>query len=212
MAAPDKPPQDPTAAPVAPPKKKRGKLLLILVVLAVVLSGAGGAGWYFMRPADPNAPQAAEKPKPSIFVPLESFTVNLLPSDGQPQFIQAGLTLKLDDPEAVELIKSRMPQVRDRLLMVLSSKRGPDLLATEGKQKLAVEISDAVKKVIAPAMTPVAPPASPAATEVSPVAPAQAADAPTAAADKRTDAKTVGAKPARHGPEIEVLFTSFIIQ
>lgn len=212
MATPDKTPQDPTADQAEPPKKKRGKLLLVISMLFVLAGAGGGAGWYFMRPADPHAPKAAEKPKPAIFLPLESFTVNLLPVDSQPQFMQAGLTLKLDDSEAVDLIKARMPLIRDRLLMVLSSKRGPDLLSTAGKQKLAAEISEEVRKVVVPAMTPVAQPAKEIAAEIPPVDSAQAADAPDAAADKHTDAKSVDAKPARPRLEIEVLFTSFIIQ
>ena len=212
MATPDKSPQDPTAAQAEPPKKKRGKLLLIVSVIFVLAGAGGGADWYFMRPADPNAAKAAEKPKPAIFLPLESFTVNLLPTESQPQFMQAGLTLQLDDSEAVDLIKARMPQIRDRLLMVLSSKRGPDLLSTAGKQKLAAEISEEVRKVIVPAMKPVAPAAKQVAAEIPQVGSAQAADAPAAAADNPPDAKSVDANLARQKVAIEVLFTSFIIQ
>jgi flagellar FliL protein len=212
MATPDKSQQDPKADAAAPPKKKRGKLFIIIGVLFVLAGGGGGAGWYFMRPLDPNAPKVAEKPKPSIFVPLESFTVNLAPADGQSQYIQTALTLKVEESEAADLIKERMPQVRDRVLMVLSSKKGPDLLHTQGKQKLAAEISEAVRTLILPAMKPVAAPAKEAAAQVSPVATAQAADAPPAEADKPADAKSADAKPVRQGPAVDVLFTAFIIQ
>lgn len=207
MAKQDKPQQDPPAEEGAAPKKKRGKLVLIAGVL-VLLAGGGGAAWYFMRPADTHAPQAAEKPNPAIFLPLESFTVNLLPTDGQMQFIQAGLTLKLEDSAAADLIKERMPQVRDRVLIVLSSKRSAELLHTQGKQKLAAEISEAIRSVAAPtAKHAPAPGPAHAAAEVSPVGSAQAADKPAAAGDKPTEAK-----PAHTGPAIEVLFTAFIIQ
>jgi len=233
MATPDKTPQDPKADQAEPPKKKRGKLWLILGMLVIFGGSGGGAAWYFMQSPDPNAPKVVEKPKPAIFMPLESFTVNLLPDDGQPQYIQAGLTLKLDDSEAADLIKERMPQVRDRVLMVLSSKRSADLLPTKGKQKLAAEISDAVQNVIVSGMKPlvVAAPAKKGSTESSPVASAEAADTPAAAVDKGTEkgteaktaeakaaeaktaeAKTAEAKPARPAPVVEVLFTAFIIQ
>jgi flagellar FliL protein len=197
MSTPEKPPQDPTAEQAEPPKKKRGKLLLITGVLTILLGAGGGAGWYFTRPADPNAPKAVEKPKPAIFMALESFTVNLVPTDGQAQYVQAGLTLKLDDTEAADLIKERMPQVRDRVLMVISSKRSTDLLSTQGKQKLAAEISDAVKNVIVPAMKPRVATDKPGALPLAPIATAAAAETPAAEdKDKPTDAKAAEAETA----------------
>src|SRR6187455_2923618 len=127
MSTPDKTPQDPAAEP---PKKKR-KLLLVIGLVTLLAGAGGGAGWYFTRPADPNAPKVAEKPKPAIFLPLESFTVNLIPTDSQSQYIQVGISLKLEETEVFDIIKERMPQVRDRVLMVLSAKRAPDLLSTQ---------------------------------------------------------------------------------
>ena len=170
-------------APAEPPKKKRGKLLLLLVTLLFV-AAAGAGGFYFTQ----WDAQATPKPAPPVFVALDTFTVNLASVNGHPQFVQAGLTLKLTDPAAAALVKERMPEIRDRVLMVLSAKRGSDLLPVEGKQQLAVELSDAVRKVIAPA------PTAAAATDSSPAAPVQSA------------------APAAPAPAIEVLFTAFIIQ
>src|SRR5687768_3511236 len=107
--------------------KKKGKLLIIVSALVVVLGAGGGAAWFFLRPTDANA-TAVEKPKPALFLPLETFTVNLLPQDSSPEFVQAGLTLKLEDQATLDLIKERMPLVRDRILMVFSGKRANDLL------------------------------------------------------------------------------------
>ena len=202
MATQDKPQEAPAVA-AAPPKKKRSKLLIAVGVLAL-LAGGGGAGWYFMQPGQVDS--AAAKPKPPIFLPLESFTVNLIPSDGQLQFVQAGLTLKLDDRDAADLIKEHMPHVRDRVLLVLSSKRSAELLPTQGKQKLAAEISDAVRKVIAPPAKAAPQSLTPSGAQVSAVDSAQAAEK-SASAETRPEAK-----PAPQGPAIDVLFTSFIIQ
>ena len=203
MATQNKPQEAPAGEAVAP-KKKRPRRLIVIGAL-VLLAGAGGAGWYYLHPAETGAAQAAAKPKPAIFLPMESFTVNLLPNEGQLQFLQAGLTLKLEDRDAADLIKEHMPQVRDRVLMVLSSKRSPELLPTQGKQKLATELSDAIRSVIAPA-TKAGQTAKPSAAPASPVAAAQAADKPVVAEAR------VEPKPAQQEPAIEVLFTAFIIQ
>ena len=183
---------EPAEAPehIEPPPKKRGKLLLILC-LSLVLTG-GAAGFYFMQSAHSDA--GATVPKPPVFVPLEMFTVNLVSDPAQMQFMQAAITLKLTDKATAELIKDRLPEVRDRVLIVLSAKKGNDILSVTGKQKLAVEIADAVKKIIVP------PPAASADT-------AAAADEPAQTAAPQAAPQAAPAKPA-----VEVLFTSFIVQ
>jgi flagellar FliL protein len=180
------------------PKKRRKLLLISMLILVVVLAGGGGAGFYFMQPTRSDA--APPPPKPPVFVPLETFTVNLVSDPAEMQFMQAGITLKLAEKGAAELIKDRLPEVRNRVLMVLSGKRGGELLSVAGKQKLAGEVADAINKVIAP---------SPAVRAVAPQeAAASAGDASEAQAESTSTAK--GSAKAK--PVIEVLFTSFIIQ
>jgi flagellar protein FliL len=186
---------EPADAPehIDPPPKKRGKLVLILC-LVLVLAGGGAAGVYFMQPAHSDA--GATVAKPPVFVPLDTFTVNLVSDPARMQFMQAAITLKLSEKATAELIKDRLPEVRDRVLIVLSAKSGSEILSVAGKQKLAVEIADAVKKVIVPARV-----ASP------------SADVTAAAAEPSGETSTQPAKePAAAQPPIEVLFTSFIVQ
>ena len=201
-------------AETAETPKKRGKLLIIVSAAVVLLGGGGGAAWYFMRSPDANATPVEAKPKPAIFLPLESFTVNLVPNNGQAEFIQAGLTLKFDDLKASELAKERMPEVRNRILMVLSSKRGADLLPTAGKQKLADELATAVKTIIEPSLKAVAkaPKAKPPVEEATAdgAEPDEAALAEAKAAEKA--AKRAAEKAAEKSVKVEVLFTAFIIQ
>jgi flagellar FliL protein len=191
-----KPSQEPEPAhapePIEPPAKKRGKLVLILC-LSLVVAGSSAAGFYFMQPAHSDA--GAAVPKPPVFVPLETFTVNLVSDPAQMQFMQAAITLKLEDKAAAELIKDRLPEVRDRVLLVLSAKRSSDILSVAGKQKLAIEIGEAVRKIVVPA-----PPAAPADV-------AGAADEPAGTAAAQPASAATPSKPA-----VEVLFTSFIVQ
>ena len=209
----------PAAADDAVAPKKKSKLLLISAVTLVTLGAGGGGTWYFMRPADPNAVHAAPPAKPAIFLPLESFTVNLVPQEGQPQYLQAGLTLKLADHVKVDVIKERMPEIRDRVLMVLSAKKATDVLPTTGKQKLAAEIVAAVEKVIGPAA--LARPAAKAPAQAAPAA-GEAAAATLPEGEKAAEGehpaegaahtKAPAPKAVAAAPAVEVLFTSFIIQ
>lgn len=140
----------PAELPAAKPKKKR----LLIAGVALALLGSGGAGaWYYTQ--QNNAPHAAkaEPPKLPVFVNLEPFTVNLQPDDGE-QYLQVALTLQVDDEAQTEFIKLHMPQVRNRLLLLLSSKKASEISTVEGKNRLASEIVAQVKQPFAPKAAP----------------------------------------------------------
>lgn len=143
---------DDSADEAAPAPKKKGNLLkmLLLIAFPLLLIG-GGAAWYFIGKAEPAeekpvagkaAPAKAAKStpsKPPTFVPLEPFTVNLQMEDSA-QYLQVGLTLKTADPAYTEAIKLNMPDIRNRILLLLSSKKASQISTLEGKQALATEI------------------------------------------------------------------------
>lgn len=87
-----------------------------------------------------------QEAKPPVFLPMEQFTVNLQPEGANDQFLQIALTLQVADENQVELIKQYMPQVRSRLLMLLSSKKPSEISSADGKKKLAEEIMAQVKQ------------------------------------------------------------------
>ena len=133
------------AAPQAASKKKKSKLLVVIVALVVVLAAAGGgAAWYFLSAeGDDEAPKVSSKP--AVFLPVDQFTVNLQPEDGQQQFLQVAMTLKVVDQATVDMIKAQMPEVRSRVLLLLSSKKPSQLVTLEGKNKLIEEIGREVE-------------------------------------------------------------------
>jgi flagellar FliL protein len=132
-------------APAAPPQKK-SKLLLIVLAVVVLLAAGGAATWWFMHPADEN--EEAEVPvQPSVFLPLEQFTVNLQPEEGQ-QFLQVAMTLRVSDQDIAEGIKAQMPQVRSRILFLLSSKKPSELSSVEGKNKLSEQLLQEAEAVL----------------------------------------------------------------
>ena len=139
------PKADAALAPAGASKKK-----LIIIILAAVLvagGGGGGAAWYFLHDKsgqDDSAPSkkkkhSASKAGPPVFVPIDSFTVNLQPENGE-QYLQIAFTLQVSNAEEMEAIKLNMPKVRSRLLLLLSGKKASELNTVEGKQQLAAEI------------------------------------------------------------------------
>lgn len=221
-----KPPAKPAAKPAAAapaeaaavPAKSSKK---IITISALVLAIAGGAGWYFTKghaPQEGHAPEDkhAEKVKEEslhepIFVSMgENFTVNLQREEGD-QYLQAGITLKILQPELEEKIKKRMPEIKSKLLFLLSSKRPSELQTSEGKKKLIAEIITEVDGALglgtepAHAAAPVAAPA-----HGAEVADAHAVSASAPAAPTAPQAEPVAVHKTKG--VVDVLFTSFIIQ
>lgn len=118
------------------------KLIIIIAAVVVLLAGAGGGAAMFLSKKGGDHKEKehkAEVAKAPVFLPMEPFTVNLQ-SDGGDKYLQVTMTLQVPDEETVNLVKLNMPQVRSRLLMLLSSKDATEILSGEGKAKLINEI------------------------------------------------------------------------
>lgn len=137
-----------TDAP-APAKSKKKLIIIVAATVLVLLLAAGAAMWLLKKPAvDPDAEgseapaKAAVKHDPKsvpTFVPLEPFTVNLADRDAE-RFAQIGITLEVDDAKTAERMKNFMPVIRSHILMAIADRSAADLLAREGKARLAVTV------------------------------------------------------------------------
>jgi flagellar FliL protein len=197
------------AEAAAAPKKSSKKLVLISAVVVVIAAGAGG--WFFTKGKhdDSHAAEAkVELPKTPIFVPLETFTVNLQ-RESTDQYLQLGLTLKVFEPENEAKIKTNLPDIRSKVLQLLTTKTATELLSAEGKQKLIKDIatlSNASIGIVNPPEHPAKPAQIAAASEVAEAA------APDAQAGEEAAHKAEAKKLAEKKGVVDVLFTSFIIQ
>jgi flagellar FliL protein len=136
----------------APPKAKSKMMIIIIAVVLLAAIGGGGA-WFMTRGGDEAHDTGAKKSKksakavPPEYVALESFTVNLQPQpEGGDQYLQVQMTLQVAGAEQVELFKTNMAKVRNRVLLLLSSKTAAEINTIEGKKKLADEIVAVTKE------------------------------------------------------------------
>ncbi len=163
-----KDPKAKEAAPAgdAPPPNSKKKLIIIIAAV-VLLAGGGGAAWFILQPKEPpkkavkhgedasaesgHEEEAAEEgadghpPAPPVFLTLETFTVNLQP-DPDEKFLQLDLSIQVKTPEEAEALKGQMPAIRNRLLLLLSSKQAGQINTMEGKQQLSTEILTEINK------------------------------------------------------------------
>jgi len=144
-------PTPPPAAAEPPPVKKKSKKLLIVGVAFLILATAGGAVWFFIN-REPAEAKAAEK-KPPTFVTLEPFTVNLLQEAGD-HYLQVGVVYQVDGDKTVDAMKSYMPIIRNKILLLLSGKHPSDLAQVDGKEKLVTELVRVARESIPTGTTP----------------------------------------------------------
>ena len=137
---------------VTPPRKRKLGLLLLLAALGMGIAGAAGAYYYFYYLNQARTPVVAVPTAP-IFVALEPFTVNLQPG-GRSRFLHVGVTLKVTDAKSQALIVQYLPEVRSRVLTVLSNRQADALVAAADKAQLAVDLMAALNLPFAPTMAP----------------------------------------------------------
>ena len=147
---------DPKAdAAIVVPAGSKKKLIIIVAAAVLLLGGGGAAGWYFMQAGDADgshetAKETKKKKKEKSdvkpeYVPVEAFTVNLQPENGE-QYLQVQFTLQVDGAEEGTLIKDNMAIVRNRVLLLLSGKKASEISSVAGKQQLAAEIQAIIRE------------------------------------------------------------------
>ena len=135
------------------PKKSKKLLFIIIGVLVLALAGAAAAFILLKKNAAEDGEEVEEEPvaavhkvdpkHPPTYLPLDSMVVNLADPGGN-RFAQLGITLKLQDEETATAIKSRMPSIRNGILILISQRTAEELLSINGKQELMTDIVRAI--------------------------------------------------------------------
>lgn len=161
----------------AKPRIKPGKRKLIIFSLIgiVVLALAGGGAFFLLGGEKQPVSEGVEEEATEVeegaageldtetllaqaptYVKLETFTTNLAPepgaslADGEGQYIQIVVELKVENAPSAELLKQYTPEIRDNILRLLSTKQASKLASTEGRDVLANEIRNSVNGILNP--------------------------------------------------------------
>ncbi|MGM8849133.1 flagellar basal body-associated protein FliL [Salinicola halophyticus] len=124
---------------------RKSRTLMLVGLLIVLLAVASSVAVYFYLDArggseatDVVEDEPVEPPVP-IFVTIQPFTVNLQ-SDYGDRLLYVGLSLRVDDQRTRDFLEQHMPEVRSRLLMLLSGKSAEELIKPEGKTRIKQQI------------------------------------------------------------------------
>ena len=120
--------------------------LVIMALALVIVTGAAIGGTYMFMNDDATAGEAehakkAPPPKP-VFVEIDPFTANLQDARGRILYIR--IALKVDDEPQASRLTEHMPQVRNRILMILTDSPAEQLTTGDGKQMLANKLQVAI--------------------------------------------------------------------
>lgn len=143
----------------APPSKGVSMKLVALIGAGALLLGLGGTIAFF-KLSGKSAPDAAQaettgeshggaggKVEAAPLYDLESFIVNLADSPDV-RYLKLTVKLELERPDASGDVAARLPQVRDAVLILLSSKDSIGLRSTQGKFQLRDELTQRVNNVL----------------------------------------------------------------
>jgi flagellar FliL protein len=143
-------------------KKLPLKLIIIIVAALVILGGGGFFGWQFFMADDKAAEEPAKgKPAegakegekagekgeeakkgpavPGTVLDLEPFIVNLADPAGK-RYLKLKIAVDAKDEKLKMEIQKRIPQIRDSILLLLTSKSYADIAPVAGKIRLRNEI------------------------------------------------------------------------
>ena len=129
-----------------------------LVKAAVHQEGGAAAGGGHGEAAKPEGGHGGGEPPAiggsesketqGILFPLDGFTANLAQGDGPRRYVRLEAVLKFSQDSNEEEFKAKKPQIRDRIISLLNSKKPEDLLKVEGKTYLKEEIKSAINSFL----------------------------------------------------------------
>jgi len=145
---------------VVPPKSKKSLKLLIILFILILLIGAAIGAVIFLAPsavpdslkfweekgADKKVKETEKKSQGYIYS-MDPFTVNLA-DQGRPRYLKTRISIESQEIKVNEEYEKRLPQLRDMILTVLSSKSYGEISDSEGKMKLREEIITKLNRLL----------------------------------------------------------------
>ncbi len=157
--------EEKTAEPAgdeSPPAKKKSRLLPLVASVVVLVAGGGAAAWYLgvlpfgggksrhaeaTAAVDESAHGGKSEKGPAPILPLETFIANLA-DEGGSRYLKATFQIEFLGATVPPDVNGHLPQIRDLLLTLLSSKTFDEVRTAEGKQQLREEIIARVNQVL----------------------------------------------------------------
>ena len=136
---------------------------IIIGVVALLLVGGGIFGWMMVKkspgdkPPEKTGTETVKEKKTArkttrtsavdTIFPMESFIVNLSDPGGK-RFLKTKIDIELIRPDFMPDLSAKLPQLRDTIILFLSSKTVEDLQGIDGKIVLKNELITRINAVL----------------------------------------------------------------
>ncbi|MCK8602432.1 flagellar basal body-associated FliL family protein [Desulfoferrobacter suflitae] len=119
------------------PLQKNSKWKWIVLVLLLAMAGSGAyLGWsYFFQE---SGAVAEVRPEAKVEQEMDTFLVNLADPGGK-RYLKISMKLVLNNAQAAAQFNARSAELRDSVLLLLSSKKYDDIATFAGKMALKQE-------------------------------------------------------------------------
>ena len=142
-------------------KKKSPMLMIAIVLVLLAIIGGGAAGYFLLASKSDDARQRAAAPQmtaPQVqgyaagglsgpMRPMDSFIVNLTDAQGT-RYLKVTMQLEMSHEMLSSEIDNRLPQIRDEVITLLSSKSFDDVSTIAGKRALKRSILNSMNKYL----------------------------------------------------------------
>ncbi|CAG9413379.1 flagellar basal body-associated protein FliL [Providencia alcalifaciens] len=138
-------------------KRSNKGLILLFALIALAGAGFGGYSWWMTKQEALDTTNGEEKrpnmPQP-IFMELEPFTVNLPGlNNAADRVLYIHITLRLANEKSRKQLHEYLPEVRSRLLLLLSEQQAKNISTHEGKLQLMKDIKGTLTPTLIPGDT-----------------------------------------------------------
>ncbi|MEQ8261084.1 MAG: flagellar basal body-associated protein FliL [Alcanivorax sp.] len=127
--------------------KRSSTLGWLIALMAVLLVALVAINMYLLLSDDGDDDndgeqpvEQVEAPRPVIYIKIDPFTVNLQGDLCGQRLLYVGLSLQVADSETESYVREHMPQLRSRLLMLLSGQSSQSVATQDGKEQLKAKI------------------------------------------------------------------------
>jgi len=134
------------------PNPQKSRKWLAVILGSIFLIGAAVGGVIFLAPgvipnslnfwvtnAEGKKEKETERRSQGYIYSMDPFIVNLA-DQGRPRYLKIRMSIESQEMKVNEEYEKRLPQLRDTILTVLSSKSYGEISDSEGKKKLREEI------------------------------------------------------------------------
>lgn len=139
------------------------KVIIIIAAAFILVMGMMGAGFFFMwqkmsttvaqiqnQGQEETAGEEEVAEEDTTLGPIykmDTMIVNLADQGGK-RYLRITMELEMSTPELIMEIDTRLPQLRDAILMILPTKQYADIASTEGKVHLRDELIAKMNEIL----------------------------------------------------------------